>query len=227
MVRCFLYARVSKDDKGGEREQDPQWQMDILRAECKRVGDTIVGEYIDLESGNSMLRAGFIRMLTDAKEGKGDLVRVWKIDRFIRAEPVEGLVILYQLLQMKVGVKSLTEPIVDTTDANPIKKGLMWVMICVYLYLGNEEREKTRERTKAAIAFRRIHCICLHPKDRHNELGNCQDCPCPKFTPQWTGGRPKGSKTKGIQADRRWEKKPEMGALELMSNIKDTPQKSE
>lgn len=188
-----------------------------MREESSRQGDIVVGEYVDLESGSSMLRPEFRRMLMDAQEGKGDLVRVWKIDRFIRAEPIEGLIILYQLLQMGVGVKSLTENMVDTTEGNPLRHGLMWVMICVFLYIGNEERQKIKERTKAGIAFKRIHCICQHLKDRHTPT--CQDCQCLEFKPQWTGGRPKGSKDKTARQERRWDSKPEIGAVELMANI--------
>ena len=81
-MRVAIYARVSTANNG----RDPTVQTRELREYCERRGRTVSGEYVDTGvSGSKDRRPQLDRMMADAKRRKGDVVLVWKLDRFGRS----------------------------------------------------------------------------------------------------------------------------------------------
>ena len=103
MAHKIGYARVSTTD------QDPQLQLDALAAEdCLKIStDTATGTRADRPEWN--------KCLADLRPG--DALIIWKIDRLGRN--LRDLIEIVTTLEARgVGVKSLTNGIVDTTTAH-------------------------------------------------------------------------------------------------------------
>ena len=81
-MRVAIYARVSTLYKG----QDPENQLRELRAWCVHAGHTVIGEYVERESGSKGVdkRKQFAALLEDAAKRKFDCVLFWALDRFSR-----------------------------------------------------------------------------------------------------------------------------------------------
>lgn len=183
-MKAALYVRVSMGNVGDEREQNPDMQLHPMREECRRLGWEIVGEFVDRETGSSKLRPEFRRMLLKAKNKDCDLIFVWRLDRLSRFTPEEAIYVLYKLKLFGVYIKSLTEPIVDTTDNNPLPEHYRIPMISFVQAAAFDERLRIMQRTAAGIAQK-------------------------KREGTWRGGRPKGKKD-STQRGRRWKAKPEV-----------------
>ena len=81
MKRAAIYARVSTHNA-----QNPDMQLDELRAYCGRRGWDIGGEYVDVGiSGAKERRPELDRLMADAHRRRFDAVVVWKFDRFARS----------------------------------------------------------------------------------------------------------------------------------------------
>lgn len=163
-MKVCLYARVSLEegDKNDRRYQEPENQLEPLRAWAKSQDWEVVEEYIDRCSGGNHNRPNFKKMLNDAMLLKFNLILVWKLDRFSREGISHTLSYIQRLQSRKVGVKSMTESWLDTSNDNPISEMLLAVMS----WVAQEERRKISERTKLGI-------------QRRKNLGI------------WKGGRPK------------------------------------
>lgn len=169
-MNVAIYCRVSKDEKyKDQRYQDPGNQQRIIEEYCKAKGHTIVGVYIDRQSGADPNRPEFKKVI-DARHAYAlayKAIIVWKLDRFSR-EPMN--VILGYINRLKangIGLISVTETWLDTRDDNPVTE----LILAIMAWFCSEERRKISERTKAGIAKRK-------------EDGT------------YTGGRPKGAKDK-------------------------------
>ncbi|MEU7631003.1 recombinase family protein [Nocardia sp. NPDC049220] len=127
------YARVSTAD------QNPQAQLDALAAEgCLKV-------YVDHASGTKADRPKWQACLDDLRPG--DTLIVWKIDRLGRN--LRDLIdIVTTLQQRKVGVRSLTNGIVDNTTAHGKLVFGMFALMAEY------EAALVQERTRARLAAR-------------------------------------------------------------------------
>jgi len=125
------YARVSTQD------QTPALQLDALKAAgCGRV-------FVEKASGAQRDRPELKAALDYAREGAGDVIVVWKLDRFARS--LSQLIDTADRLQRRgIGLKSLTEEI-DTTSA-----GGRFVFH-VFGAMAEFERSIIRERTKAGL----------------------------------------------------------------------------
>lgn len=170
-MKVALYARVSLEegDKNDRRYQEPENQLEPLRAWAKQQNWTIVKEYIDRSSGADPNRENFRKMLQDAMMLKFQTIIVWKLDRFSR-EPMSIVIGRIQnLRERKVGIKSLTETWLNTSEDNPMSDLVMAIMA----WAAGEERRKISERTKAGIARKRAKG-------------------------EWKGGRPKGTPAKSV-----------------------------
>ncbi len=97
------YSRISTAD------QDPRLQLDALETEgCLKI-------YTDTATGTTAARPEWIACLADLRPG--DTLVVWKIDRLGRN--LRDLIDIVATLEGRgVGVKSLTNGIVDTTTAH-------------------------------------------------------------------------------------------------------------
>jgi DNA invertase Pin-like site-specific DNA recombinase len=129
------YARVSTAD------QDPQLQLDALTAEgCWKI-------YTDIATGTRAERPEWTRCLDNLRPG--DTLIIWKIDRLGRN--LRDLIDIVTTLQTReVGVKSLTNGIVDTTTAHGKLVFGMFALMAEY------EAALIHERTTAARARGRV-----------------------------------------------------------------------
>ncbi|WP_432830533.1 recombinase family protein [Dactylosporangium sp. CA-092794] len=127
------YARVSTAD------QDPQLQLDALAAEgCLKI-------YTDNATGTKADRPQWNACLADLRPG--DTLIIWKIDRLGRN--LRDLVDIVTALEARnVGVKSLTNGIVDTTTAHGKLVFGMFALMAEY------EASLIKERTVAAARAR-------------------------------------------------------------------------
>src|SRR4051794_16175106 len=90
-TRAALYARVSTAD----RSQTPETQLHALREWAKRLGVTVVAEYVDQASGSRADRIALRQMLDGAHRREFDVVLVWALDRLSR----EGIAAMVSYLE--------------------------------------------------------------------------------------------------------------------------------
>jgi DNA invertase Pin-like site-specific DNA recombinase len=144
-MRVAIYARVSTDDKG----QNPENQLRELRAWCASVGHTVVGEYVDYESGrkDAEKRKQFAALFNDAAKRKFDLVLFWALDRFSREGMAQTIIHLQRLSSYGVVFHSYTEPHL-ATDNELVRN----ILLALLSSLAKVEAQKISERTKAGMA---------------------------------------------------------------------------
>ncbi len=128
------YARISTAD------QDPQLQLDALALEnCLKV-------YTDTATGTKADRPQWNLCLSDLRPG--DTLIIWKIDRLGRN--LRDLIdIVSTLAQRGVGVRSLTNGVVDTTSAHGT------LVFGVFALMAEYEAALIKERTQAGLAAAR------------------------------------------------------------------------
>ncbi|AEF43156.1 putative resolvase (plasmid) [Hoyosella subflava DQS3-9A1] len=128
------YARISTAD------QNPQLQLDALgAADCLKV-------YTDTATGTKADRPQWNACLADLRPG--DTLIIWKIDRLGRN--LRDLIDIVTSLQTRgVGVRSLTNGIVDTTTAHGKLVFGMFALMAEY------EAALIKERTDAGLAAAR------------------------------------------------------------------------
>ena len=139
-IRAALYARVSTDDQTTEN------QLIELRAAAKRLGWTVVGEFVDHAISGSKGRSGRPKldaMLKGVARKDFDLVASWSVDRLGRS-----LLDLVSMLQEfhSVGVDLyLHQQGINTTT--PAGKA-MFQMMGVFAEF---ERSMIKDRVKAGL----------------------------------------------------------------------------
>ena len=143
-MRVAIYARVSKEEEG---LQDPENQLIPLRKHCDAMGWTIVQEYVDRMSGGSANRPEFRSMLAKSHQRHFDIILVWALDRFSREGINNTLAYIKQLNHYGVGLKSLQESWLDTSQG-----GVAELLLAIFSWVAEQERKKISERTKAALA---------------------------------------------------------------------------
>ena len=152
MMKVALYARVSLDEGVDDRRyQEPENQLEPLRAWAKARGWEIFAEYVDRASGADPNRPRLKEMLQAAMMLRFQNILVWKFDRFSR-EPLFVVAGRIQKLRDRgVGLKSLTEEWLDTGQENMMGDVVVSMMAWAAAY----ERKKISDRTKAGIQRRR------------------------------------------------------------------------
>jgi len=128
------YARISTAD------QDPQLQLDALAVvDCLKI-------YTDVASGTKADRPQWQACLADLRPG--DTLIIWKIDRLGRN--LRDLIDIVTTLQTRgVGVRSLTNGIVDTTTAHGT------FVFGIFALMAEYEAALIKERTQAGLAAAR------------------------------------------------------------------------
>jgi DNA invertase Pin-like site-specific DNA recombinase len=128
------YARISTAD------QDPQLQLDALAVvDCLKI-------YTDIASGTKADRPQWQACLADLRPG--DTLIIWKIDRLGRN--LRDLIDIVTTLQTRgVGVRSLTNGIVDTTTAHGT------FVFGIFALMAEYEAALIKERTQAGLAAAR------------------------------------------------------------------------
>ncbi len=118
IIKVALYTRVSTEEQ--KENFSLGSQLDLLRKHVKdnssdKVQYEAYDEYVDGGySGTSYERPEFQRLLDDARQGKFELILVYKVDRFFRNNK-ELLNIVDGLEKVGVSVRSITEPF-DTSN---------------------------------------------------------------------------------------------------------------
>jgi len=144
-MRVAIYARVSTDDRG----QDPENQLQDLRAWCAAAGHAVSREYIDYESGRKAAdkRKQFAALFDDAAKRKFDCVLFWALDRFSREGMAQTIIHLQRLSSYDIAFHSYTEPHL-ATDNELVRN----VLLALLSSLAKVEAQKISERTKAGMA---------------------------------------------------------------------------
>lgn len=142
-----LYVRVSTDAQA-EEGYSIQAQCDKLEAYCKVKGWTNYKFYIDGGySGSNLDRPNMRKLIKDVKDGKVDVVVVYKLDRLSRSQKDTLLFIEDLLLPRNVGFVSLNEEL-DTTS--PYGRAMIGI-ISAFAQL---ERENIFLRTRMGMLER-------------------------------------------------------------------------
>ena len=139
-VRAALYARVSTSGHG----QDVGLQLDELRQVAAQRGWEAVAYVDEGVSGAKDSRPALDRMLVDAREGRLDVVAIWKLDRLARS--VRHLLELSDSLNAwGVGLVSIRDAHIDTTT--PSGRFTLQILGAV----AELERGLVRERVIAGV----------------------------------------------------------------------------
>lgn len=137
-MNVALYARVSTG------EQDPEVQLQALRAHAVQRGWNVVEEFVDHGySGAKERRPALDRLMKAAWTGAFQGVLVWRFDRFARS--VKHLITaLENFRSLKINFISLQEQF-DT--ATPIGQAMFTIIGA----MAQLERDIIRERVKAGL----------------------------------------------------------------------------
>lgn len=143
-MKIVGYARVSR------RDQKLDHQLEALKAAgCDPI-------FSDKATGATTARAGMVAAL--AALGPGDVLIVWKLDRFGRSmQSVVNMVL--DLHARGIGFRSLTEGI----DLNNQTGKLL---LSIFSWLAEVERDRTIERTAAALATAKRRGVKLGRKPK-------------------------------------------------------------
>lgn len=140
--RAGAYARVSTTDK----DQDTETQLLPIREWVRAQGWVLVEEYVDhAPAGDMARRTAWRRLLRDASRRRMDVVAVFRIDRAFRSV-LEASTTLERLRAWRVGIRSYSEPWLDTTS--PFGEALYYIT-AAYAQL---ERGVLSERVRAGMA---------------------------------------------------------------------------
>jgi site-specific DNA recombinase len=138
-IRSALYVRVSTDEQA-EKGTSLASQEERLREFCTREGQEVAGVYNDNGySGANMERPGLQHLLEDARQGKFNLVLVYKLDRLSRNLKDAVNLVLGELVSYGVAFRSITEAF---NTLEPAGK----VMFANLASFADFEREQIRER---------------------------------------------------------------------------------
>ncbi len=140
MKRAAIYARVSTHNG-----QNPEMQLDEVRAYCQRREWTVSGEYVDTGiSGSKEHRPALDRLLSDCRKRLVDAVVVYRYDRFARS--VRQLVnALEDFRSLGIDFISLHEG-VDTSTPNGR------LVFGIFASIAEFERELIRDRVRSGLA---------------------------------------------------------------------------
>jgi DNA invertase Pin-like site-specific DNA recombinase len=139
-LRVALYARVSTRDK----DQDPELQLDALRAYVASRGWDAT-EYVDTAAAGDLAhRRAWARLLADVARRRVDRVMVWKLDRAFRST-LHALATLRDFDHAGVGFSALTQPELDTTSATGR------LVFTILAAVAEMERELIRDRVKEGM----------------------------------------------------------------------------
>jgi DNA invertase Pin-like site-specific DNA recombinase len=140
MKRAAIYARVSTHNG-----QNPEMQLNEVRAYCERRQWAIAGEYVDTGiSGSKEHRPALDRMLSDCRKRRVDAVVVYRYDRFARS--VRQLVnALEEFRSLGIDFVSLHEG-VDTSTPNGR------LVFGIFASIAEFERELIRDRVRSGLA---------------------------------------------------------------------------
>ena len=140
-MKVAIYSRVSTSDK----DQDPMTQLLPLREFVKAESWETYREYVDYAPATDLYhRTAWKEFLGGASRRKFDILLVWRMDRAFRSV-LDAATTLERLRTWKIGLRSYSEPWLDTTS--PFGEALYYITVA-YAQL---ERGILRERVKAGM----------------------------------------------------------------------------
>jgi DNA invertase Pin-like site-specific DNA recombinase len=153
-TKVALYARVSKEDKDGEKPQVPENQLIPLRRYAKEQGYEIFDEYPDHQSGKDVDRPQFQQMINDALGHRFQMILVTDVDRFARSM-IHLHTEIKRLNDHKVAVRFINQP--EASTDTPEGELILGVLGAVAQF----ERSLISRRTKSGLARARAQGIAL------------------------------------------------------------------
>jgi DNA invertase Pin-like site-specific DNA recombinase len=157
-LRARMYLRVStkpRKVKPGDPPEAPRRgqfvenQRPDLEQIARMRGFEITGEYVEAESTKKK-RPQYEAMLEDARRGGFDVLLIWALDRFGR-DHVGNMIDVQALDRLGVRIISAEEAWMDTTGPT---RGLL---VSIFSWSAEQERERRGERTRAGLARVRAH----------------------------------------------------------------------
>jgi DNA invertase Pin-like site-specific DNA recombinase len=150
-----------------DKEQDPETQLQPLRGFCRAQGWAIVGEYVDHASAtDDRRRVAWKRLLGDAARRRVDVILCWKMDRCFRSVAHASRT-LEDLRRWGVGLRSYSEPWLDTSGANPAGE----LMFNILASFAQFEKALIAERVRAGMARARKSGVHVgRPQKLNGEL---------------------------------------------------------
>lgn len=144
ITKCFVYARVSTDEQASGQYSSIDSQVDICKHYIeiqKEKGWHFVASYTDPGfSGKDLERPGIQQVISDIKQGKIDVLIVYKIERLVRS--IKDFYMLWDLFEAhNVTFVSATQ---QFDSSNAMGK----LMLNVLLSFAQFERENTSEKTR-------------------------------------------------------------------------------
>ncbi len=131
--RAAIYARVSDKSQDTEDKTSISEQISEMETYCERRGLNVVARYQEVGRGWSKNRTEFQRMLTDARDGRFDVIVCWKMDRLSRGMyPAAALMEVVEAHQIRL------ESVMDPVDMK---------MFGIMAAIGKIELDNIRERT--------------------------------------------------------------------------------
>ena len=130
-----IYVHVSKSDE----HQDPENQRRPLLTMAESLGLDVVKEYVDTAH-----RSQFQQMLRDVQNHQFDMVLVWSLERFSGESIQRTLVSLEMLKRVHIGLKSLQERWLDTSDED-----MGQLLLSILGWVVQQEQKQIADRTKA------------------------------------------------------------------------------
>jgi DNA invertase Pin-like site-specific DNA recombinase len=142
-VRVGIYARVSTTDK----DQNPETQLLPPREFVQAHGWRLAAEFIDHASATDLRgRTAWRETLAQAARRKLDLILVWKLDPAFRSVAHMATTV-EQLRRWGVGLRSYSEPWLDTSGASPVGD----LMLNIVASFAQFERALIAERVRAGM----------------------------------------------------------------------------
>jgi DNA invertase Pin-like site-specific DNA recombinase len=144
--RIAIYGRVSTNG------QSHTSQLREVRVYVRRRWPKAqLTEYLDKASGIRFAREELARMMTEVRQGRIDVIAVFKLDRLGRS--LQHLAQLIGESQAHGTALVSTSQGIDTSDSNPAGRLQMNVLLAVAEF----ERDLIKERVNAGIAAAREH----------------------------------------------------------------------
>ena len=140
MKRAAIYARVSTHNG-----QNPEMQLEELRAYCKRRDWELAGEYVDTGiSGAKEHRPALDRLLSDCHKRLVDAVVVYRYDRFARS--------LRQLVNALEEFRALGIDFVSPHEGVDTSTPNGRLVFGIFASIAEFERELIRDRLRSGLA---------------------------------------------------------------------------
>jgi DNA invertase Pin-like site-specific DNA recombinase len=138
--KVVIYTRVSTT------RQEAINQIRQLKTFSSQQNYKIFNIYMDKKSGRVSERPEFKKMLQDAYLRKFNIILIWSLDRFSREGIVKTLAYIKKLQKYGIGLKSLQEPWLDTSD-----EMMGNLLIAIFSWVAEQEARRVSERTKAGL----------------------------------------------------------------------------